>query len=584
MTAMRPLIWRSAQSRFNDDEPLNCSAAYTPQTLRSIAEQGFDAIWMRGRLWDLIRSEIYPELNDPLSKKRIESLRGVIADGKEAGVTVFMYFNEPQALRRDHSFWKKHPELAGEPYIESELEQDVLSFCTSTPQFKAFFNESISNLYHDLPGLGGVILITASEYQSHCWSHRTKRPTGDHFLDKCCVGLECPNCRNRQPGDVVAELVGMWKTNADLQPARPQVWAWNWSWSMWYDTPQREVIDKLPPGVLLMCDFERGGLRKQAIGDVAIDEYSLGYAGPSEQFLESLKVARERNTPVSAKLQIGTTHELATVPNIPLIPNLFDKLQRIDELGISGVMCSWNFGNSPSLNTAALKMFMDRPALRRNSEEFRHALAGEYLCARDGQTVVAAWDKFCRSFAEYPFGLKMLYFSPMNYAVSYPLVHEYRDHPMGPSWIGHKPWGDRLEDCMPPFDIDQVCTCFEKMERFWLEGLELYSAGLDDAGNPRQAEELMCAKMIGWHLSAMRNIFEFHRYRRRRMAQLGLHGPCALPVEAESQVLIHRQLRVCQAAMELAKNDSRLGYHQEPGEYFYTPDTIAWAVAQMQPG
>ena len=94
----------------------------------------------------------------------------------------------------------------------------------------------------------------------------------------------------------------------------------------------------------------------------------------------------------------------------------------------------------------------------------------------------------------------------------------------------------------------------------------------------------MCAKMIGWHLSAMRNIFEFHRYRRRRMAQLGLHGPCALPVEAESQVLIHRQLRVCQAAMELAKNDSRLGYHQEPGEYFYTPDTIAWAVAQMQPG
>jgi len=75
MSWISPRIWRSPKSRFTKDEPLNCADVYTPETLKGIADQGFDAIWMRGRLWDLIRSEIYPELNESNAKKRIDSHR-----------------------------------------------------------------------------------------------------------------------------------------------------------------------------------------------------------------------------------------------------------------------------------------------------------------------------------------------------------------------------------------------------------------------------------------------------------------------------------------------------------------------------
>ena len=349
---------------------------------------------------------------------------------------------------------------------------------------------------------------------------------------------------------------------------------------MWYDQPQREVIDALPEGVRLMCDFERGGLRHQDVGDVAIDEYSLGYAGPSERFAQSREASKKRDLGVCAKLQIGTTHELATVPNLPLMGNLFEKLARIDEFGLDGMMCSWNFGNSPSLNTAAFKMFVDRSDLRRDKVKFLHTLAGEYLQACDSTAVTDAWQLFCDSFGQYPFSIKMLYFSPMNYAVAYPLKLDYEDQPMGPAWIFHEPWGDRLEDCYGPFTIKQICQCFATMEKLWDQGLELYDSALSATQNGRALEELSCAKMIGCHLAAMRNIFEFHQHRRAKMKELGLEGPCPLPADRETTAAIQRQKQICQRALNLLRLDGRFGYHQEPHAYFYDEKAIQSAIAQ----
>ena len=77
MSWISPRIWRSSESKFNEDEPLNSVGVYTPEVLQAICDQGFDTIWMRGRLWDLIRSEIYPELNDrQCNRKNCEFTKG----------------------------------------------------------------------------------------------------------------------------------------------------------------------------------------------------------------------------------------------------------------------------------------------------------------------------------------------------------------------------------------------------------------------------------------------------------------------------------------------------------------------------
>ena len=580
MSWISPRIWRSAESRFEGDEPLLAADVYTPAVLEEIARQGFDAIWMRGRLRELMRSEIFPELNDPDAARRVANLNKVIADGAACGVKLHLFFNEPLSLSRSHDFWKSHPELAGEPYVVSEFDWDELAMCTSTPGIKEFFDESLRHLFIDLAGLGGVILITASEYHTHCWSHRTRRIMNDKYMDNCLVDVACPRCREREPADVVTELIAAWQKHAAAVSPSPRVWAWNWSWAMWYERPAREIIDKLPEGVELMCDFERGGSREQSIGTVIIDEYSLGYVGPTEQFQKSRAAALESNRPVCAKLQIGTTHEIATVPNLPLIPNLFNKLKNIDAMQLNGLMCSWNFANSASLNTAAFGAFVRRPDLRQDREAFCHALAVDYLEVPDSGPVLAAWKLFCDSFAEYPFALKMLYHSPMNFAPAYPLTLDYRDHPLGPMWVEHHPWGDRLDDCLEPFTLDQVCLCFEKLETLWNQGLALYASALEELENRHAVEELSCARMIGCHLSAMRNIFEFHRHRKTAMEQFGLSGPCRIPADSRTTELIQRQKRVCCAALELIQQDARFGYHQEPHIYFYDENKIKAAIEQ----
>lgn len=576
MSWISPRIWRSAESRFNEDEPMNCAEVYSSGVLQSIYDQGFDSVWMRGRLWDLIHSEIFPELNDNKANKRISNLQQVIADGKEKGIKVFLYFNEPLGLPENHEFWKKYPQLAGEPH------GNMLAFCTSTAQFREFFGESVGNLFDDLAGLGGVILITASEYHSHCWSHKARNKIGDIYIDKCLTPMKCPNCKDREPADVVAELINLWKTNADHQPQPPEVWVWNWSWSMWYDNPQQEVIEKLPADVKLMCDFERGGTRRQKIGNVFIDEYSLGYVGPSERFLGAKQAADEKNISTCGKLQIGTTHELATVPNLPLIPNLFDKLKNADKLGLKGLMFSWNFGNTPSLNTAAIKLFVEQEYLQSDKKKFLSALTKRYFGNVDSDKILKAWKLFCESFAQYPFSIPMLYTGPMNYSVAYPLRLKYEDRPMGPSWIWHEHFGDRLDDCINPFTLDKVCRCFGLMESCWSEGLHLYKEALNQSENENQIKELSCAEMVGCHISASKNIFDFHLWRQESMKEQNLEGPCELTSENRSDEIISRHIQTCKTALKLAKDNSQFGYHQEPHVYFYDAKAIATCIAKME--
>ncbi len=574
MSWIAPRLWRSPASRFNGDEPLHAAEVYTPDVLAGIAAEGFDAIWMRGRLRELAVAAGLPALQDGRAAMRVASLRQVIHDAEAAGLRVFLFFNEPLALPRTDPFWDSHPALRGEAYAEPDFNWDVTALCTSHPDVQAWLRDAVATLYNDLPGLGGVILITASEFHTHCWSHKARRAVGDAYIDKGLTPMDCPRCRDREPADVVAELVAVWAEAARTVARPPEVWVWNWSWSMWYAEAEQVVVPRLPDGVKLLADFERGGERTQAIGRVFIDEYALGYPGPSARFLAARAAAQARGLPVCAKLQLNVTHELATVPNLPLIPCLFEKWARLSELGVSGLMGSWNFGNSVSLNTRALRLFMARPDLRREEGAFCRALAQEAFPGADPERIVSAWRRFCASFHEYPFSLKMLYLGPMNYAVSYPLSLTYRARAMGPSWEPHGAFGDRLEDCLGPFTLDQVIMALTRMEALWGEGIRDYA----EASDVEQA----CATMIGLHVQALRNIFQFHRWRCLRMQAMGCTGPCRLPPDVESGVIMRQQIAVMKAAGDLVSKYPAFGYHQEPGAYLYSSATITQALAEME--
>lgn len=582
----QPRIWRVGQLYFRGDEPMQCPEVCTDEALARIAANNYNGIWLRGRLSELVDSTIFPELNDPQSPRRMDNLRLLVDRCGGHGLKLFVFFNEPLALPDDHPFWKEHPELRGEPWEYELHDRPQLSLCTSAPEVMQWFRGNVKTFMDGLPGLGGVILITASEYHTHCWSHHGRRPLSDGFVERAPEQLGCPRCREREPAEIVGELVGTWAEAARVQPEPPRVIAWNWSWSMWYEEPQREVIEQLPDDVALLVDYERGEPATRAGREVLLDEYSLGLVGPSKRFALSRDAARKRGLDVFAKLQMGTTHELATVPNLPLAEKLQRKLAGLAENEVAGIMGCWNFGCMPTLNTFMHRRVVDHPQ-EAGQPDFLVETAREYFGSVDTEAVLYGWRRFGEAFDEYPFSIPMLYWSPVNYAPAYPLVSHYAGRPIGPSWIEHT-WGEDPQKCLSPYTLDEVVRAFGRVAETWDDGLARYrkaladTSGADDEQARHRRRELDCAEAIGCHLESTVLFFEFHRHRLEAMAQHDLTPPCDVPLSDEMVGIIHRQRDLAARALELVERDDRLGYHQEPQHAFYTPEILRESIERMQ--
>lgn len=584
-----PRIWRVGESPFSDDEIMSAPECFSETRLRRIAASGFNAVWLRGRLRQLMRSTKLPELNDPEADLRRQNIKWLIERAAGHGLGVYLFFNEPLALPADDPFWNQHPDFKGQLHEEGPADDRRLmaSLCVSHPQVQAFFDEVTAELLTEITGLAGVILITASEHHSHCWSHYARFSLDDGYVIDSREPMGCERCRDREPAELVGQLAGTWvKAAAQASPC-PRVLAWNWSWSMWYAEPQAEVIEALPAEAELLVDWERGGTRPWFDRQIMVDEYALSYAGPSQRFERSWERARQRGLPVHAKLQLGTTHELATVPNLPVIPTLHRKCTGLNAHEINGFMGCWNFGCMPTLNTFAIGLFASDPRKYESERVFFHDLIARYFGEADEQAIVSAWRDFCEALTHYPFSIRTLYKSPINYAVAFPLTSRYEDAPLARSWVKDR-WGDRLEEFLGPFTLEEMTRGFEAMVPHWRRGLEAYRAALSssEGADQEQAahrhEELSCAEMIHLHFQAMVNLLQFHQWRKAKLEALALSPPCEVPLDDSARMIIQRHIDVARAALPLASADARLGYHQEPQAYLYDRAMLEAAIEQMQ--
>ena len=587
---LTPRIWRSPRSNFNGDELLDLSDAYTPQVLREIRSHGFDAIWARGKLQRLqVESAFLPELNEGAqAPQRLQSVREVIDRGNELGVRTFLYLNEPLSLRSDHPLWAKHPELRGEPH-ENEFEDGPQNaLCTSAPLVQRWFAEQIRRLAQALPGLGGIILITASEYHTNCWSHHARISLEDPFALKAGKEMQCPRCKRREPSDVVVELLEIWEREVHAVNPQCRVIAWNWSWSMWYPDPQAEIVSKLPKGVELLADWERGGQRSWRGKTIKVDEYSLAYPGPSERFAGSCRIAKQRGHTVHAKLQLGTTHEMATVPNLPLLRNLHRKLAGMAGAGVQGMMGSWCIGTGLTLNTFAVGLFGEDPVGYRDENRFLRELARRYLGITDSNDLLDAWRGFDEAFQHYPFSNNFLYFSPVNYAPAAMLSRTYRDKPLRPSYVMHEDYGDRLDDCLYPFQLDRVTDALLDAATQWSSAAERLRPALqqrsdDPVIDRRRREELGCALMVGHQLLSAHHLFAFHAWRKQAMAARGgMTPPCTVPMDERGRALMQRELDNVRTLLPLVVADRRLGYHEEARGYMYDEQKLRTKIAALE--
>jgi hypothetical protein len=213
-----------------------------------------------------------------------------------------------------------------------------------------------------------------------------------------------------------------------------KVIVWNWSWSYYEADPQKNIISSLPDDVILLADFERGGMMANTEGEYCVDEYSLSYTGPSERFQGAVSAAREKGLRVYAKFQIGVTHEIATVPYFPVLFKLAEKFKRAAEGGVAGVLECWNFGNILSLNTELANWFSWKP-LPSDTVAFLRKIAVREYGEPAADLFVRAWRIFSEATDNYPFSNPFIYDSPIHHGGAQPLIFKKTGKPLAVTWL-----------------------------------------------------------------------------------------------------------------------------------------------------
>ena len=355
-------------------------------------------------------------------------------------------------------------------------------------------------------------MITASEFPAHCVARRG-RVLGA-FGEISYVPVECPRCAQRKPEDIVSEVIALIRDGIRSVSNDLAIIAWNWSWSFYVDIPCAEIIRKLPEDVILMADFERGGF-KDVLGHKQhkIDEYSIGYAGPSEQFQASFELARELGLSCMAKLQFGTTHELATVPNLPVLGNLFRKADFLRKNNLAGFMGCWNFGNMITANTAGFNYFLSKECPDDKNLALQ-AFAERYFPGCRPDRVVAAWDNFADAMNSYPLCIPYLYAGPTNYALAMtPRPEPLSGKSAGRSWLLDER-GDDVSGAIADFSLDEIMEGFKLLSEKWRAGTVLLSTGLNGVSDKHAEEELANAEACRAAFRSTYNVFRTYKLRK----------------------------------------------------------------------
>ena len=544
-------------------ETTTADGVYTDEVLSSIAASGFNGIWVHGQLHNLVWREEFPELA-PLAALHQERMNSLIRRAAKYGIKVYLYMQPPRALpAADEAFWNAHPDVRGQVVrMPAHLPDAPLyrSLCTSTEIVRQYIRNGMADLTRALPGLGGYIIISASEYPAHCYTHRNRE------------NVECPRCGARPRGEVIAELLQTLRDGIREVSADTALIVWNWSWR--YNGGEDYIVEHLPEDVIYMADFERGGYQDR-LGhkNHGMDEYCISYPGPSEQFVETVEIARKRGLQCCAKLQFGTTHEVADVPNIPLIGNLFLKADYLRKNGIKAFMGCWNFGNMITANTAAFNYFLSDKA----PDDQRLAVetfAADYFPGCDAAKAAQAWDVMARAMLSYPFGIPYIYFGPTNWVLAhFQEPAPFRMKTCGRSWYFDQDRADDISMVVTEFTEEEILNGLQALVPGWEEGCRLFEAAVQTAADDRhKREELDNVYVL---LAIFRSSVNYFRLRNIRRNFEHFDRAAYNAVSAD-------ELENLRSVLPLVERDPRFGFHAEPGGYMFDAASIRAKIARLE--
>jgi hypothetical protein len=561
------------------DELMDDIDYYPEHYLNRLAHDGVNVLWISISFRDLCRNPFFPSHGTD-ARQRLAKLRRTVASCARYGIRVYGFTIEPCAFGQNYfSDKQKTPEdLVRNPEMAGHRQGDTRYFCTSSPEGLDYVEQAMATLFREVPGLGGLINICYGEGATHCYS------SGDGMLKN-----NCPRCSKRPPEEVYAELLsamarGMHSVNPDAELV-----AWLYV-SQIREHPDcdpnavkdvmRRIAAHVPSSVTLQFNFESNGEELQ-LGKVRpVLDYTLAHVGPSDLFRDCATAAVRAGASMSAKLQVGCSHEVATIPFVPVPGNIYRKYKILRELGATCVMQSWFFGNYPSLMTRAAGRCSQSP-FPESEEAFLHELAAPQW-GKHAPIVVKAWQKFRDAYNQFPANRQFAHYSPVHDCIAWPLHLQPVDLPIAPSWqLGHSVSGDRIGECFAyTHTLEEILILCQRVCDGWDEGLRILSPLANQVRkSPENLQEIRVAEALGLQFRSALHVLTFYSLREELPWQSPTEQASTL---SKMKSLAEEELHASRQLAVLADQDSRLGFHSEAEGYKYFPSKLRWRAGRIQ--
>lgn len=570
-------IWRYYKAPYNHNPDLECSKTietawcdqlYTDEILTDIAGNGFNGIWLDAHLYDLVRHAEFPEFG-LFAEQHIEALSRLIDKAAKHGIKVWLCMQPGRGVsENDHAFWEKHSDIAGTRHpihtkswgAKGDKEYtEIISLCTSTAPVKRYLEEAFAELGKCLPGLGGCILITASEFPAHCFTFRQS------------AEKTCPRCEARRIVNVISEVVTLAAQGLRSTNPQAEIIAWDWGWG----EHAPDIVPELPKDVILMPNFE-SGCRRTVCGreNVLINEYSLSCPGPSPRFVKEIEQAEKQGMRWMARLQLGTTHELATVSNLPVLATLFEKASFLRKRRSAGFMGCWNFGNMFSANTSAFNFFLSDKAPE-DCHQALCAFAKQYFVGADEEKAAQAWESLSQALSNYyPFDNDFMYVGPVNWSAGYFSPPGPMQGKGGLSFscrLGNER-GDDFSGAFEKFSLQEILPYMEKLADAWEKGAALLDEALENATCAHAEEELSAVHTAS---AVFRSTCHLLRIVQMKQEQ----GAASGPAYAEIQ---RKELDNVEKLLPYLERDARQGFHAEARAYLFDANRVREKITRLK--
>ena len=525
---------------------------YPSGLLSRLAAEGVNGVWMHVVLNQLAPGgKDFPEFGAG-HEQRIANLQKIVIRAKKYGIQVYLYMNEPRAMPA--AFFKNRPDMAG------VREGNFVAMCTSNEQVRDWLSNSLTYVFKQIPDLGGVFTITASENLTNCASHGQQ--------------ANCSRCSKRSYADIISGVNKAITDGVHRGNPNAKVIVWDWGWNDAY-TP--EIIAKLPKSDWFMSvsewakPFERGGVQS------AVGEYSMSVVGPGPRATQNWALAKASGLKTVAKVQFNNTWELSAVPWLPVLYLVAEHAANLTKVDIDGYMLSWTLGGYPSPNLEIAQVFAQNP--HTEPDAVLNALALKHYGKNAAPFARKAWTAFSKAFQQFPFNIGVVYNGPQQLGPANLLFAKPTGY--AATMVGF-PYDD-LNGWRSIYPAEVFVTQFEKVARGWKRGLYYFSkvTHLADPEKKGTAQaDWRIAKATYLHFASVANQGRFI-VDRDSLLKNNLPDAEKSGLKKHINAILNDEITLARELFKITRLDSRIGF-EASNQYYYVQQDLMEKVIDCE--